>query len=145
MARCFHCGGPMMVVGPGTSRRQRRFYACAYHKKRGSSICKNSMLAEQDMLDNVVLKALADVLHEKVLDQAIEQALIQMRNQHTTHLDRRTEIQRELSLIEATEKRLVDAIAKGEEMIPLLAKLKAEQTRKNDLVAELNRLTMPAD
>lgn len=140
MARCAHCGGPMTVVGPGTTRRQGRFYACAYHKKRGSAICKNGMLAEQDMLDKVLLKALADVLHEKVVDQAIEQALLHIRSGQNTQIDRQAQIQRELSLIEAAEKRLVDGIAKGEAMDPLLARLKSEEARKKELVAELDRL-----
>lgn len=140
MARCAHCGGPMMVVGPGTSRRQGRYYACAYHKKRGSRICKNSMLAEQELLDKVLLRSVADVLHEQVLDQAIEHALIQLRGQHHTQLDRRTQIERELSLIEATKKRLVDAIARGEHMAPLVARLDSEESRKKDLIAELDRL-----
>ena len=121
--------------------RQGRYYVCAYHKKRGSSICKNSMLAEQELLDKVLLKAIADVLHEKVLDEAIEQALIQLRNHQHQELDRRTEITRELSLIEAYEGRLGDAIKKGEgSMEPLLALLRSEENRKKALVAELDRL-----
>jgi hypothetical protein len=130
----------MTVVGPGTSRRQGRYYVCAYHKKRGSSICKNSMLAEQEMLDKVLLKAIADVLHEKVLDQAIEQALIQLRNHQHQELGRRTEITRELSLIEAHKARLTDAIMQGEPVDTLLAKLKSEESRKQGLIAELDRL-----
>lgn len=140
MARCAECGGPMMVVGPGTSRREGRYYACAYHKKRGSSICKNGMLAEQELLDKVLLRSLANVLQEKVLDMAIEDALIQIRSQQDTQLDRRTQIERELSLIEATEKRLVDGIAKGDPMDPLLARLRTEETRKKELIGELDRL-----
>ena len=140
MARCAQCGGPMLVVGPGTSRREGRYYACAYHKKRGSTICKNGMLAEQELLDKVLLRSLANVLQEKVLDVAIEDALIQIRSQHDTQLDRRTQIERELSLIEATEKRLVDGIAKGDSMDPLLARLRSEETRKKELIGELDRL-----
>ncbi|MBA2486683.1 MAG: recombinase family protein [Nitrospira sp.] len=141
MARCSQCGGPMMVVGPGTSRRQGRYYGCAYHKKRGSSICKNSLLAEQEMLDQVLLRSLANVLHEQVIDQAIEQTLIQLRSQHHSQLDRRTHIERELSLIEAIKVRLVNAIKKGEGAVePLLASLSGEESRKKDLIAELDRL-----
>ena len=43
-------------------------------------------------------------------------------------------------MIEAYEKNLVDAIAKGQAMDPLLAKLKAEEARKEDLVRELEQL-----
>ncbi|MBU6435489.1 MAG: hypothetical protein KJS98_19440, partial [Nitrospirae bacterium] len=43
-------------------------------------------------------------------------------------------------MIEAYEKNLVDAIAKGLAMEPLLAKLKAEGARKEDLVRELEQL-----
>ena len=140
MARCAQCGGPMTVVGQDYHRRKGRYYVCAYHKKRGSSICKNSLLAEQEMLDAVLLKALTDVLHEKVLNQAIEQALNQLRTQQGSQLDRRTEIERELSLIEAQEIRLVDAIAEGEHRDPLLAKLNREGARKKALAEELDRL-----
>lgn len=69
----------------------------------------------------------------------------QLRAGDSDRLTRRHAIERELSLIEAYEKNLVDAIAKGQHMDPLLAKLTAEETRKKDLVAELDRLTMPAD
>ncbi len=140
LARCSHCGGPMTVVGQDYHRRSGRYYVCAYHKKRGSSICKNSLLMEQKQLDNVLLKAVANVLQGEFLAQAIEQALIQIRSQHDTDLDRRTQIEREVSLIEAAEERLMDAIGKGESMAPLLARLKAEENRKKDLSAELDRL-----
>lgn len=140
MARCAHCGGPMMVVGPGTSRRQGRFYACSYHKKRGSKICQNSMLAEQEVLDKVLLRSLADLIHQQVLDRAIDQALAQMRNQEDTQFDRRMQIERELSLIEAAEKRLVDGIAKGESMDPLRTRLRAEGEQKKTLIAELSQI-----
>ena len=45
-------------------------------------------------------------------------------------LDRQTDIHRELSLIESYEKNLVDAIAEGQSMDPLLAKLKAEEAEE---------------
>lgn len=140
MARCSACGGPMTVVGQDYHRRSGRYYACSYHKKRGSSICKNALVVEQELLDKVLLRSLAEVLHEKVLDHAIEHALIQIRSQHDTRLDRRTQIERELSLIEAVENRLVDAIGNGDTMGPLLAKLKHEEARKTALIGELDRL-----
>ena len=56
-------------------------------------------------------------------------------------MTRRESIERELSVIEGHERNLVEAIAKGQHMDPLLVMLKAEGTRKEALTAELSRLT----
>lgn len=140
MARCAHCGGPMTIVGQDYHRRKGRFYGCSYYKTRGSSICKNSLLVEQEYLDQIVLKSLHEALTEDMLKVAVEKALAKHRTGEGAKLDRRTDIQRELSLIEAYEKNLVDAIAKGQPMDPLLGKLRAEETRKKDLIRELEQL-----
>lgn len=51
MARCAHCGGPMTIVGQDYHCRKGKFYECSYYKTRGSSICKNSSLVEQEYID----------------------------------------------------------------------------------------------
>ena len=140
MARCAHCGGPMTIVGQDYHRRKGRFYGCGYYKTRGSSICKNSLLVEQEVLDQIVLKSLHEAVAEEMIKIAVEKALAKHRAGEGAKLNRQNDIQRELSLIEAYEKNLVDAIAKGQSMDPLLAKLTAEETRKKDLVRELERL-----
>lgn len=140
MARCAHCGGPMTIVGQDYHRRKGRFYGCSYYKTRGSSICKNSLLVEQEFLDQIVLKSLHEALTEDMVKVAVEKALVKHRAGEGAKLDRRTDIERELSLVEAYETNLVDAIAKGQSMDPLLAKLKAEEARKKDLVRELEQL-----
>ena len=43
-------------------------------------------------------------------------------------------------MIEAYERNLVDAIAKGQSIDPLLARLKSEEARKEALVRELDSL-----
>ena len=140
MARCAHCGGPMTIVGQDYHRRKGRFYGCSYYKTRGASICKNSLLVEQEFLDQIVLKSLHEVLTEEMVKTAVEKALAKHRAGEGAKLDRRTSIERELSLIEAYETNLVDAIAKGQSMDPLLAKLNAEEARKKDLIRELAQL-----
>ena len=144
MARCKHCGGPIEALGRDYSRRKGRYYGCAYHRKRGTSICQNALRVEQDMLDHVVLKALSDVLDETLLEEAVERALENLRSGQDQRLSRQAPIERELSLIEASEKNLVDAIARGESLEPLLTRLKQEECHKKELVAELNSLTKPA-
>jgi hypothetical protein len=71
----------------------------------------------QSNLDQIVLK----LLHE---------ALTKPRAGAAAMLDRQTDIHRGLSLIESYEKNLVDAIAKGQSMDPLLAKLNAEEAEE---------------
>lgn len=141
MARCAHCGGPMTIVGQDYHRRKGRFYGCSYYKTRGSSICKNSLLVEQEYLDQIVLKSLHEAVAEEMIKVAVEKALAKHRAGEGKKLDRQADIQRELSLIEAYEGNLVDAIGKGQPMDPLLAKLRAEETRKKDLIRELDQLT----
>ena len=128
-------------IGPGTSTRQGRFYACSYNRKRGSSIRKNCTMAAQDVLDQALLKGLADVLHEQVINDAIEQALRHLRKSHDGKLDRTTAIQWELSLITSYEERLVDAIKKGHgDADALVSSLAKESARKKELAAELVQL-----
>ncbi len=62
MPQCAHCGGPMQIVGQDYHRRKGRFYGCSYYKNRGSSMCKNSFLVEQTVLDRIVLKSLEEAL-----------------------------------------------------------------------------------
>ncbi len=141
MARCASCGGPMSVVGHNHSRKKGKFYACSYYWKRGSSICKNSLVVEQELTDQVVLKAIADALDERMLAVAVEKALERLRAGQEAKLDRRSAIERELSLIEAHEEHLVDAIANGDPAPPLLKRLKAGEARKQELIAELEHLS----
>ena len=90
----------MTIVGQDYHRRKGRFYGCSYYKTRGSSICKNSLLVEQEFLDQIVLKSLHEALTEEMLKVAVEKALAKHRNGEGAKLDRSTEVQRELSLIE---------------------------------------------
>ncbi len=145
LARCIHCGGPIEALGKDYARRKGRTYGCSYHRKRGAAICQNAVRINQDRIDKALLHAIGEALDERILELAIEKALLQLRAGDTDRLTRRQSIERELSLVEAYEKNLVDAIAKGQHMDPLLAKLTAEEARKKDLIAELDRLTRPAD
>ena len=144
MARCKHCGGPIEALGRDYSRRKGHYYGCAYHRKRGASICHNALRVEQDVLDHVVLKALSDVLDETLLEEAVENALEKLRSGQDQRLSRQAPIERELSRIEACEKHLVDAIAHGDNMDPLLTRLRSEECRKKELIAELDSLTKSA-
>jgi len=145
LARCAHCGGPIEALSRDFVRGTGRIYGCGYHRKRGPAICQNGLRIDQDKIDKALIRAIGEALDERIMELAIEKALFQLRAGDTQRLSRQHAIERELSLIEAYEKNLVDAIAKGQDMDPLLAKLRAEEGRKKDLVAELDRLSRPAD
>ena len=80
----------MTIVGQDYHRRKGRFYGCSYYKTRGSSICKNSLLVEQEFLDQIVLKSLHEALTEEMLKVAVEKALAKHRAGEGAKLDRRT-------------------------------------------------------
>jgi hypothetical protein len=144
LARCAHCGGPIQGISRDFVKRTGRTYGCTYHRKRGAAICQNALRIDQDRIDKALLRAIGEALDERILELAVEKALSQLRAGDVDRLSHRKSIERELSLIEAYEKNLVDAIAKGEQMDPLLAKLKAEESRKKDLITDLDRLSAPA-
>jgi hypothetical protein len=81
------------------------------------------------------------VLDEKLLEEAVERALEKLRSGHDQQQSRQTAVERELSLIEACEKNLVDAIAHGDNLAPLLTRLGSEECRKKELMVELDSLT----
>jgi site-specific DNA recombinase len=140
MARCGVCGGTIQALTRGQGAKRGRFYGCAYNHKRGSSICPNGLQIRQDILDSTVIQAINEVLDERIVEAAVSKALEHLRSGQERDLDRRSQIERELSLIEHRIQRTVDAIATAGAMDELLARLKEEKTRKEALVQELASL-----
>ncbi len=71
---------------------------------------------------------------------AVDKALSKHRAGAGARLDRRTAIERELSLIEAKAEHLVDAIAAGNKDRRILDRLRGEETRREELTKELEQL-----
>jgi hypothetical protein len=67
-----------------------------------------------DILDSAVLHAIHEILDEKILEGAVQEALEKIRRSHGSFPDKRTAIQREISLIETRLMHLVEIIARGE-------------------------------
>jgi hypothetical protein len=57
MARCAHCGVPMTIVG-GTTIDDRAGFRVARMTKAAGPIWKNSLLGEQEYVDQIVLSSL---------------------------------------------------------------------------------------
>jgi hypothetical protein len=130
----------MTIIGQNYHRQKGRFNGCSYYKTRGSSICKNSLLVEQEFLDQIVLKSLHEALTDDMVKVAVDKALAKHRAGERAKLDRRMSIKRELSLIAAKKEHLVDSIAAGDKDPAIFERLKAEENRRKELVKELEHL-----
>src|SRR6266850_8268227 len=103
-------------------------------------ICSNTTHVREDLVDRAVMTAITDALDHRVLTAAIDRALDRLQTGQEHVSDRRGRLQSELLQIEAQERRLVDAVARGEGLEPLLARLKAEGERKQVVRRELETL-----
>ena len=141
-ASCTVCGGPMTVQSYPVKGKRTKRYGCGYYNKRGTAICTNSLTIPMEALDQVVLKALSDVLDDRLLEQAIDTALNKIRAGSDHRLDRETVIKRELDLIDAKQEKIMDGIERGEPGAPLGTRLRATEARKTELIQELANLDM---
>ena len=144
VAKCASCGGSLVGITRDFKRMRKAFYGCDRYHKRGPAVCRNSLLIRQELLDQVVLQAIADALDDRIFVRAVEKALERLRGGQDRLLDRRTAVKRELSLLETHLGHLVDAVARGEANETLFARLRAENTKKQALVAELDVLQRSA-
>ena len=88
-----------------------------------------------------MLKSLHEALTEDMVNVAVEKALAKHRAGEGAKLDRRTSIERELSLINAKQNHLVDRIAAGDKNRMIVDRLNEEETRREALIRELEQLT----
>ena len=78
-------------------------YGCSYHHKRGSGVCSNAVQLKQELLDQAVLTALADVLDERILEAAVEKAVQRVQAQNKDLVTQRSSLVQELSEVETRE------------------------------------------
>jgi hypothetical protein len=141
LARCTECGGSLVALRRGPKfAPPTLFYGCAYHHQRGQTVCRNNLVIRQTILDHAVLDALASALDERLIARSVDLALSRLRSGREQALDRRSHIERELSLIEAKIHNLGDAIGAGRATDMLLGLLEAEGERKKALTRELSNL-----
>jgi len=71
---------------------------------------------------------------------AVEKALVKHRAGEGAKLDRRIDIEREVSLINAKQNHLVDRIAAGDKDRMIFDRLREEEARRDALIRELGQL-----
>ena len=141
--RCSVCNGPITMSGPGSPKSHRRrgkFYGCAYHIKRGPKVCRNSVLAPQELLERAVLDRLSDLLHPHVLDLALQEAMDRLQPDQARLRTERARIEKQLGQAKTAQQRLTDAIAQGGNLEALLEALTREELKQKELSVELARL-----
>ncbi len=140
LARCAACGGSLVALTRGQNAPRTFFYGCAYHHQRGKTVCRNALLIRQTILDHAVLDALAAALDDRLIARAVDVALARLRSGREQALDRRAQIERELSLIEAKIPHLGESFTTGRATDTLLGLLEDEGARKKALTRELSGL-----
>ena len=139
IAKCVTCGGSIVAIKRTARQRYpRTVYRCAYHHKRGKTICTNSVEIRQDILDSAILHAMNEALDERVLEASVTAALERIRNEQEKFPDQRLALERELSLIQTRLHFLVEAIANGRSTHAVFDSLNEVEARKKVVVQELS-------
>jgi hypothetical protein len=134
IAKSVTCGGSIVAISRGRSGRSgATLYRCAYHHKRGAAVCTNRGSIRQETFVSAILRALSEALDERVLEASVAKALARVRSDQEHFPDRRTSLNRELSLIETRLHHLVELIATGRGTETVIAALHHEEARKKAL------------
>jgi hypothetical protein len=146
IAKCVTCGGSIVAINRGRNGRSgATLYRCAYHHKRGPHVCNNHVAIRQDLLDSAILHAMQEALDERILEASVAAALDRLRKEQAQLPDKRTALERELSLIETRLRHLVEVVATGKGTASILDALQGEEERKQTIVRELARLNAIAE
>lgn len=141
ICKCVVCGGSLVAIKRTAKRRYTRtVYRCSYHHKRGNAICTNSVELRQDILDSAILHAMNEAVDERVLEASVIQALDRIKKDQKKFPDRRIAIKRELSLIEARARCMLDLIGEGNGNTLMVKELDDLSERQETLKQELIRL-----
>ena len=139
LAKCGVCGGSLAVQKRGR-HHGKNCYMCVYHHKRGPTVCSNDLRINQGILDSALLHALNAILDERMIAEAIQRALAEIRAGQTTFPDQRLAVERQLSLVEARLRHLVDAVATGKSTDAIFDELQKEEAAKKALIVQLGDL-----
>ncbi len=141
IAKCVTCGGSIIAISKGAfGRSGATVYRCAYNHKRGERICNNKTQVRQDVLDSAILHAMSEALDQRVLEASVADALERLRQKQAQYPDQRTQLDRELSLIQTRLHHLVELVANGRGTDAVVDSLHVEEARKKVVLGELAQL-----
>ncbi|MGD0265512.1 MAG: recombinase family protein [Candidatus Methylomirabilota bacterium] len=142
LLRCGVCGA-QFIARPGYKRktgRKYRYYGCAFHARRGNSVCANATYlpleaTEQELLDLL----LAKILTPATTDRLLTEVNARLRAQATAARPRLKELKGALTRVDRELANFTRAVARGD-FASLDGALKAAEGRRATLVAELEDL-----
>ena len=140
LLRCTCCNG---ALGPhtGGGRGRRSYYRCSAHHHRGLVGCRNGLRVLVDEVDRRVLDAVAKALAPETVKEAIQGAVALLTAHQAEAASPRGALTAELASVEARTRRLVDALAEGDEGVQAIrARLREEAIKRDRLTAEIERL-----
>lgn len=136
LAQCGTCGGSIVAQRRG-STHGKDVYMCAFYHRRGRTVCSNDLRINQDLLNSALLHGIYAALDARMLDEAVKRALIEIRAGQRAFPTQRLALERQLSLIEARLRHLVDLAATGRMTETVWAELLKEEAAKKSLAVQL--------
>jgi hypothetical protein len=112
LACCAVCQGPLISATRTNGNGRARVYQCGYHQKRGKSVCSNGVALRQEVLDAALLDTVSAALDRRVIEATVDEAFSRLQAHEAPSTGRRSQIERDLAVVEARKGRLVDAIAR---------------------------------
>jgi site-specific DNA recombinase len=138
LAKCNQCGGNLFVKSSSRKGARAFFYGCMTYHLRGRAACTNNLLTSMERADEGVLGALErQVLHPEVTRTVVRKALEKFRAAEYGWKERRHALLKQISAVDAENKKLVFAISTGGDIPALVEALKAANERKDGLLKEL--------
>ena len=133
LARCEHCGQPLMLA-TGKSGRYR-YYSCSANRLKGKSACKTPTSIPEAELDRLVLEALADrLLTPKRLTALLKEAVRHRRLTASVGAAQKAALRNELKNVDAQIERLLTAVSDG--IVPDMTTVRAKLEQLNKLREE---------
>lgn len=140
--RCGQCGGPMEAtsqpVGPRGKHRLVKHYRCAYHTKRGTTVCTNNIKPRMDEAHDLILGFLKQkVLSPAVIEKAVDMAVDKVKELNKIHPDRPKVIKKEIAKLEKELANFIDFVASGTASATIKTKILEHEQQLDELKVEL--------
>lgn len=138
--RCVQCGSAMMAVSraSGTGRQFR--YCCAGYWNRGTTVCRNNMMADMAIADGAIGELLrAEVLQPRIVGRALDLAVAIVNRERDNGSDV-ARLQHQLAGIDRELANLAETAARGGAVPAVLALLARKDADRRQVAADMARL-----